>query len=91
MAPETVEISGRSGDHRLLRVQMDLILTFSAGPRHIVPANGPDCIPKEPHYQILPGGREMRTFVRSSRLHEVPTFAVARSIHASLTTIALGS
>ena len=45
----------RPGDYLVLQAEMDMIVAFSACPMDTVATNGPDCIPKAAHYQILSG------------------------------------
>jgi uncharacterized protein YcgI (DUF1989 family) len=39
----------------VLRAECDLVIAFSACPQDIVPINGADCVPKDAHFEILPG------------------------------------
>lgn len=43
------------GSHVVLRAEMDLIIAFSACPQDIVPINGADCVPRDVHFEIIPG------------------------------------
>jgi uncharacterized protein YcgI (DUF1989 family) len=44
------------GSHVVLRAEMDLVVAFSSCPQDIVPINGPGCVPKDAHFEILPAG-----------------------------------
>jgi uncharacterized protein YcgI (DUF1989 family) len=44
------------GSYVVLRAEMDLVIAFSSCPQDIVPINGPGCVPKDAHFEILPAG-----------------------------------
>jgi uncharacterized protein YcgI (DUF1989 family) len=45
----------KPGDRVDLRAERDVIVVLSACPQDLVPINGTDCVPREVHYEILPG------------------------------------
>lgn len=45
-----------TGSYVVLRAEMDLVIAFSSCPQDIVPINGPGCVPKDAHFEILPAG-----------------------------------
>ena len=65
-ADGTIEIAApvsTPGSHVTLRVELDLVLVFSACPQDIAPTNGPDL---PPHRRPLPG-RALTVLTRSPR------------------------
>ena len=44
----------RPGDYVVLRAERDAVLVFSCCPQDMIPINGPDCVPKDCHFEILP-------------------------------------
>jgi hypothetical protein len=44
----------KAGDYLMLKAEMDSIVVFSACPMDIVPTNGPDRMPRDVQYQVLP-------------------------------------
>ncbi len=43
----------RPGDYVVLRAERDAMLVFSCCPQDMIPINGPDCVPKDCHFEIL--------------------------------------
>ena len=46
----------RPGDRVRLRAEMDAIVVLSACPQDVTPINGPECTPRDAHYEVIGTG-----------------------------------